>query len=181
MWVFMSALLYMQITAYSLKGHLEYNGSLVFYCCPSAESTAMDRVVTAMCRSLRCQCLCVWCTNWDSKVHASSCATAEDIVLGLSACFHWNPLHTFWNDAQRFSSPSGFNVKNVPFVSSVRRRAEEGSWWHGHHNGGVCWRSPTRTSGRWRKRSAKTTQWGGGGVFVSADSRSLSSFLSEDL
>lgn len=99
----MCALLYMQMTAYSLKGHLECNGSLVFYCCPSAELTAMDGVVTAMCRALGCQCLCVWCTNWDPQVHASSCATAEDIVLEFSACFHWNLLHALLNDAYRFS------------------------------------------------------------------------------
>lgn len=74
----------------SLKGHLEWKFSLVFYCCPSAELTAMDGVVTAMCGALGFSYFSVSCANWDPQVQASSCATAEDIFPGFSVCFHWN-------------------------------------------------------------------------------------------
>lgn len=82
----------MHKSTFSLEGHLEHNCSLVFYCCPSAELTGRDGVVTAMCGLLGCQCFCVWCVNWDPQPLVSSCATADDIPLGFSACFLLNRL-----------------------------------------------------------------------------------------
>lgn len=158
--------------------------SLVVYCCPSAELTAMDGLVAAMCRAVGCQCSCVWCTNWDPGVHVSSCATAEDIFLGFSATFLWNLLpplrHDVYNNASVWFLSIFLMPHNLPFASSVGRGADEGSWWHGRHNGGVCWRCPSCTSRSWRT-GTQTRRWRGGGVFVSAFSRSLPSFLSEDL
>lgn len=84
--------LYMHMSTYSVEGHLEHKCSLVFYRCPSAELTGRDWVVTAMCRFLGRQCFCVWCVNWDPQPCVSSCATADDIPLGFSACFPSNHL-----------------------------------------------------------------------------------------
>lgn len=86
----------MHMSTFSLEGHLEHNCSLVSYCCPSAELTGRVGVVTAMCRLLGRQCFCVWCVNWDPRPSVSSCATADGIPLGFSACSLLNPLsHAF--------------------------------------------------------------------------------------